>query len=73
MVVGEPCPACMGEGGRDRFAAPGTNIRRLTDCRTCAGFGVLGGVTQAQGEALAGLFKGDRAARRRARGLQLNG
>ena len=60
MVVGEPCPACSGHGSRmrpDMCTATG----RLVDCQVCAGFGVVGGVTQAQGEAIAALFEGDKA------------
>ena len=59
MVVGVPCPACSGHAPtRVRRSAPQT--RQVVDCQTCAGFGVIGGVTQAQGEAIAALFEGDK-------------
>jgi len=59
MVVGEPCPSCAGEGGRTR-PAPSGGTRRFGDCSLCRGFGVVGGVTQWQGEAIAALFAGDK-------------
>ena len=60
MVVGEPCPACSGQGSITR-PAKRSATRQLVDCHTCAGFGVIGGVTQAQGEAIATLFEGDKS------------
>ena len=58
MVVGEPCPSCAGEDGRTR-PAPSGGTRRFVDCSLCRGFGVVGGPTQQQGEAIAALFAGD--------------
>jgi len=60
MVVGEPCPACSGQDSRTRPDKRAT-ARRLADCELCRGFGVIGGVTQAQGEAIAALLEGDNA------------
>ena len=59
MVVGDSCPSCLGEGGRTR-PAPSGGTRRFVDCSLCRGFGVVGGVTQQQGEAIAALFAGDK-------------
>ncbi len=59
MVVGEPCPRCSGTGGRTR-PTPSRGTPRFVDCSLCRGFGVSGGVTQAQGEAIAALFAGDK-------------
>ena len=60
MLVGEPCPACSGQGSITRPAKRTATSERV-DCQTCAGFGVAGGVTQAQGEAIAALFEGDKS------------
>ena len=60
MVVGEPCPSCSGHCYRTHVDAR-TGARRLVDCGMCAGFGVVGGVTKTQGEAIAALFEGDKA------------
>ena len=57
MVVGEPCPACSGQGSITR-PVKRTATRQLVDCQTCAG---SGGVTQTQGETIAALFEGDRS------------
>ena len=59
MVVGDPCPSCAGEG-EHTCPAPSGGIRCFVDCSLCRGFGVVGGVTQQQGEAIAVLFAGDR-------------
>ena len=60
MVVGELCPACSGQGSITP-PAKRSATRQLVDCQTCAGFGVIGGVTQPQGEAIAALFEGDKS------------